>query len=50
VEGVIALAAGLHPIRVNFFQKSGGVDLKVSYAGPTTKKQPIPAAMLYHVK
>jgi alpha-L-fucosidase len=50
VEGVIALAAGLHPIRVNFFQKSGGVDLKVSYAGPTTKKQPIRAAMLYHVK
>jgi alpha-L-fucosidase len=50
VKGVIALASGLHPIRVDFFQKSGGVDLKVSYEGPATKKQAIPAVMLYHVK
>jgi len=50
VKGVIALAAGLHPIRVDFFQKSGGVDLKVSCEGPAANKQPIPAAMLYRVK
>ena len=50
VKGVVALAAGLHAIRVDFFQKSGGVDLKVSYEGPVTEKQQLPAAMLYHVK
>ena len=50
VRGVIPLAAGLHAIHVDFFQKSGGVDLRVSYEGPATNKQPIPAAILYHVK
>lgn len=47
-RGVIALAAGLHPIRVQFFQKSGGRDLKVSFEAPSGEKQVIPGTMLFH--
>ena len=49
-RGVIALAAGLHPIRVDFFEKTGGDDLKVYIEGPRIEKQLIPGAMLFHVK
>jgi len=49
-RGVIALSAGLHPIRVQFFQKSGGRDLKVSFEGPSGEKQVIPGTMLFHQK
>ncbi len=49
-RGVIALSAGLHPIRVQFFQKSGGRDLKVSLEGPSAEKQVIPGTMLFHQK
>jgi hypothetical protein len=45
-SGVIALAAGLHPITVAMFEQSGDVELTVSYAGPGLPKQPIPAAAL----
>ncbi len=49
-RGVIALAAGLHSIRVDFFEKTGGDDLKVSIKGPKTEKQLIPDAMLFRGK
>lgn len=49
-KGVVALAAGLHPIRVQYFQKGGGRDLKVSFEGPKGEKQPIPGTMLYRAK
>ncbi|MCI0696739.1 alpha-L-fucosidase [candidate division KSB1 bacterium] len=49
-RGVIALAAGLHPIRVTFFEKSGGDDLKVYYKSLKQEKQPIPEAMLFYEK
>ncbi len=42
----VALAAGLHAIKVEYFNKSGGLDLKVLYASRQIKKQPIPAASL----
>jgi alpha-L-fucosidase len=45
-EGVIALAAGMHPIRVTFFEKTGGDDLKVYFKGPGIEKQPIPENIL----
>ena len=47
-EGVgrIALAAGRHPIRVTYFERTGGDDLVVSYEGPGVRKQPIPAGAL----
>ena len=47
-RGLIALAAGLHPIRVCYFNKTGGEGLTVSYQGPGIAKQPVPAAMLGH--
>ena len=47
-DGMIALAAGLHPIRVIFFEKTGGDGLKVSYKGSGFEKQPIPGDFLFH--
>ena len=46
-RGTIALAAGFHPIRVTYFNKTGGLDLKVQYASAKIKKQPVPGAMLF---
>jgi alpha-L-fucosidase len=46
-SGSVALAAGLHPIAVAMFERSGGFDLAVSYSGPGLARQPIPAAALY---
>jgi len=47
-EGKIALAEGYHPIRVTFFEKAGGEDLKVYFKGPDIKKQIISDALLFH--
>jgi alpha-L-fucosidase len=48
-SGVIALAAGYHPIRITYFQGAGGDGLTVTIAGPGMEKQPIAPAMLFHV-
>jgi hypothetical protein len=43
-SGVIALAAGLHPITVAMFEQSGDVELTVSYAGrgfPSKRSGPL---------
>lgn len=45
-SGEIALAAGLHSLRVEFFERGGDQGLAVSYRGPAISKQPIPAADL----
>lgn len=50
VKGVVALAAGLHRIRVQYFQKGGGRNLKVCVEGPNEDKQVIPGAMLFYQK
>jgi alpha-L-fucosidase len=47
VEGIVPLASGFHPIRVQYFQKGGGRDLTVMIQGPTGEKQSIPALMLF---
>jgi alpha-L-fucosidase len=47
-RGVIALAAGLHPIRVTFFEKTGGEGLEVHYRSWKGEKQLIPEVMLFH--
>lgn len=49
-RGMIALAAGQHPVRVEFFEKTGGDALTVSIAGPGVPKQPIPSAWVTHSK
>lgn len=46
-RGVIALAAGLHPLRVTFFEKTGGDDLVVSYQSAKIEKQRIPETALF---
>jgi len=49
-SGVVALSAGLHPLLVQYFQKSGGRDIKVSLETPKDAKQAIPGSMLYMKK
>ena len=48
--GVIALRAGFHPLRVTFFEKTGGDELQVYYQGPNIKKQTIPPQVLFFNK
>lgn len=47
-SGVIALATGLHPIRVTFFEKTGGDGLKVSWKSAGIEKQVVPDEVLFH--
>jgi hypothetical protein len=44
VGGSIALARGRHEITVGFFERGGGAGLIVSWQGPGTSKQVVPAA------
>lgn len=45
-DGVIALAAGKHPLTVAMFEATGGFDLAVSWWGPQLAKEPVPASAL----
>lgn len=47
---LIALNAGLHPIRVTYFEKSGGEDLTVSIKQIGKEKMAIPGSFLFHKK
>ena len=47
-DGVIALAAGLHSIRVEYFEKTGGDGLSVYYKGEGIEKQLLPESLLFH--
>ncbi|HUU82083.1 MAG TPA: glycoside hydrolase family 38 C-terminal domain-containing protein [Phycisphaerae bacterium] len=49
-SGQIALKAGLHPIRVTYFERTGGDGLEVRYQGPGIDKQTIPPDALYHAR
>lgn len=44
VSGTIALDAGLHRLRVEMFEATGGAALELQYAGPGIRKQRVPAA------
>ncbi|MBI5865556.1 MAG: alpha-L-fucosidase [Planctomycetes bacterium] len=46
--GLIALAAGRHPIRIAMFEKSGGADLSLSWEGPGIKRERVPAKAFSH--
>lgn len=48
VSGAIALAAGRHAFRVEFFERGGGAGLIASWQGPGVAKTAIPAARLFH--
>jgi len=46
-KGDSYLSAGLHPIRVDYFQAGGGMLLKVSYSSANMSKREIAADVLY---
>jgi len=45
--GEIKLQAGLHPIKVMYFQAVSGMGLELRYAGPGIGKQLVPASALF---
>lgn len=47
-SGAIALAAGVHALTVDYFERSGLAGLVLSWQGPSVAKQAIPAAQFYH--
>jgi alpha-L-fucosidase len=47
-SGHIGLRAGLHPVRVEYFNATGGRGLEVRWAGPGFEKQTLPAERLSH--
>jgi hypothetical protein len=47
-SGVIALVAGYHPIRLTYFQKSGGQGLTVSWMWTKVGRGVIPGEVLSH--
>ena len=46
-RGVIALGAGLHTLRVGYFNKTGGAGLNVSWRGPGFAKCSVPDSTLF---
>ncbi len=46
-SGEIWLDSGLHNITVTYFQSGGGKTLTVYYKGPQTKRNILPASILY---
>ena len=47
-SGTVALAAGYHQLRLAYFQKSGGNDLKLSWNKGKNAKEPIPDGVLFY--
>jgi signal transduction histidine kinase len=45
-SGTVFLAAGLHPVTVEWFNNYALFDLEVDYKGPGIDREPIPAAIL----
>jgi alpha-mannosidase len=50
VRADVALAAGMHPIRVSFFQHLGGAAFELWIEGPGIALQEVPAEMFWHVQ
>jgi len=46
-SGQVYLNEGMHAIRVEFFERTGGETLEVKYSGPSLSKRAIPANVLY---
>lgn len=47
-SGIVALAKGYHPLRVTFFEKTGGENLSVLFKRSGMIKRSIPASMLFY--
>jgi alpha-L-fucosidase len=48
--GRIALAAGLHPITLAFFQRTGDQTLRLEWSTLTRDREPVPAAALFRTQ
>jgi len=46
---VAALKAGLHPVRIDYFENGGGAGIVLSYESAGIPKQVVPAAALVHL-
>ena len=46
-EGLIGLRAGLHPIRVEYFNAAGQRGLEVLWQAPGAEPEPIPSGVLF---
>jgi alpha-L-fucosidase len=46
-QGSVALKNGYHRVVLEFFQATGGIDLKLKYSSSTIKKQDLPAGILF---
>ena len=46
--GRISLLAGMHKIRVTYFENSGGQSFVARWRGPGIERQPVPASLLYY--
>lgn len=49
-RGFVSLEAGLHSIRLTYFESTGEDALKVSWEGPGIRKREIPASALFRAK
>lgn len=49
-KGEVPLSKGLHKIKVKYFEKKGGDDLRIYLDGPGMKKMKVPDTMLYKPK
>jgi len=49
-QGTIALAKGVHEIRVEMFEATGGADLKLAWSRPGAKAEVVPAGALSRPK
>jgi len=47
-EEYLPLAKGLHPLRIDFFQRTGGVGLNLYIITPDGKREKIPSGWLFH--
>lgn len=48
-SATLTLAAGYHPLRVEFFENGGGAGLQFSWSGPGIAKQLVPASALWRL-
>lgn len=48
-SATLTLAAGYHPLRVEFFENGGGAGLQFSWSGPGITKQLVPASALWRL-
>jgi hypothetical protein len=48
-SGFVALGIGMHPVRLEYFQRTGGVGLTFQVEAPGEEKRPVPAKWMYHI-